>query len=85
MFELVSKAIGLGIVLVFMIGPVFFSLIQTSIERGFEAGAMMAFGIAANDTTFILISYFGFSRQPVLGRRPRLRVGVVRALARLRG
>ena len=62
MFELITKAIGLGIVLVFMIGPVFFSLIQTSIQRGFVAGMFMAFGIAANDATFILISYFGFSK-----------------------
>src|SRR5690606_2046297 len=51
-----------GLLLTIFIGPVFFALIQTSIERGFYAGVFMAIGIALSDTIYVSISYFGISQ-----------------------
>ena len=51
-----------GLLLSVLIGPVFFALIQNSIEKGFKAGAFMAIGIALSDSIYILITYFGISK-----------------------
>lgn len=48
-----------GIVLCFLIGPVFFALLQTSIERGFWSGFWVAIGISCSDALYIFVSYFG--------------------------
>ncbi len=40
-------------------GPVFFALMQTSITKGFSAGAFMALGILLSDGFCIAVSYFG--------------------------
>ncbi|AHM59532.1 lysine exporter protein (lyse/ygga) [Flammeovirgaceae bacterium 311] len=48
---------GLGLTL--MIGPVFFALIQTSIERGFRSGATMAVGIALSDAIYMVVASLG--------------------------
>ncbi len=45
-----------------MIGPVFFTLIQTSIERGYKSGFRMAIGVAIGDILYIFICYFGISQ-----------------------
>jgi len=63
----IVQGIGFGLVLAVLLGPVFFALIQTSITKGFTAGAYMAVGIVLSDATCILISYFGllqFIQQP---------------------
>ena len=62
MIELLIKAIGLGLALVIMIGPVFFSLIQTSIEKGSKAGILMAVGISLSDAFYVFICYMGLIR-----------------------
>lgn len=68
MLELpIVQGIGFGLVLAVLLGPVFFALIQTSITKGFTAGAFMAMGIVFSDACCILISYFGllqFIQQP---------------------
>ncbi len=51
-----------GLLLSVLIGPVFFALIQNSIEKGFKAGIFMAVGIALSDSFYIFITYFGISR-----------------------
>lgn len=51
-----------GLLLTIFIGPVFFALIQTSIEKGFISGIFMAIGIALSDTVYISITYFGLSQ-----------------------
>lgn len=51
-----------GLLLSVLIGPVFFALIQNSIEKGFRAGIFMAFGIALSDSVYIFVTYFGVSR-----------------------
>ncbi|BDC98520.1 hypothetical protein PEPS_08010 [Persicobacter psychrovividus] len=50
-----------GVLLAFMVGPAFFALIQTSIHKGFRAGATLAFGISSSDSIYILLSYIGVS------------------------
>ena len=60
--DVILKGLGFGIILAFAIGPVFFSLIQTSVERGFIAGFVMALGISISDISFVLFSYLGFSK-----------------------
>lgn len=59
--DLVLKGFGFGLILALSFGPVFFSLIQTSIEKGFFAGFLMALGISICDTSFVVLSYLGFS------------------------
>lgn len=48
-----------GFLLTLMIGPVFFALIQTSIEKGFNAGASMAVGIALSDALYVIVASLG--------------------------
>jgi threonine/homoserine/homoserine lactone efflux protein len=61
-FNALGSGMLLGLLLAVMIGPVFFSLIQNSIEKGFAAGAYMAIGIVVSDALYILIAYFGISQ-----------------------
>lgn len=51
-----------GLLLTIFIGPVFFALIQTSIEKGFYSGVFMAIGIALSDAFYVSITYFGISQ-----------------------
>ena len=44
-----------------LVGPVFFTLLQTSIERGFKSGVYVAAGIAISDSLYIALSYLGLS------------------------
>lgn len=55
------SGIKVGLILSFMIGPIFFALVQTSVEEGFRAGAMVALGIWVSDTSFVLAVYYGVS------------------------
>ena len=43
----------------FMIGPVFFMLIQTSILKGARAAIAFDLGVILGDVSFILIAYYG--------------------------
>ncbi len=51
-----------GIVLAFLIGPVFFTILQTSIERGFWSGFFVAIGVSLSDAFYIIICYLGVSQ-----------------------
>ncbi|HMN88525.1 MAG TPA: LysE family translocator [Saprospiraceae bacterium] len=55
------EGIQTGLILCFLIGPIFFTLIQTGVERGFRAGAMVGLGIWVSDALFILAYYSGVS------------------------
>ena len=57
--DIVLNGIISGIVLAFLIGPVFFTILQTSIERGFWSGFFVAIGVALSDALYILVSYLG--------------------------
>lgn len=55
MFGLLIQGILLGFTLAVLIGPAFFTLIQTSIHRGFKSGIFLAIGIFLSDITLISI------------------------------
>ena len=61
-FYELKEAILIGFFLAFMIGPVFFVLIQTSILKGFRAAFIFDLGVVLGDITFILMAYYGSKR-----------------------
>jgi threonine/homoserine/homoserine lactone efflux protein len=61
MIEAFFQGIIPGLILSAAIGPVFFMLIQTSIQRGFKLAMVMEFGIIMSDTFCILCAYFGLA------------------------
>jgi threonine/homoserine/homoserine lactone efflux protein len=56
---IVIKGIQFGIVLAFLAGPVFFTIIQTSAERGFSKGLLVALGVSISDAFYVVICYLG--------------------------
>lgn len=58
MVEDIQAAAPLGFFLAFMLGPAFFVLIETSIEKGFRAATAFDLGVIFSDIIFILIAYF---------------------------
>tara|TARA_R110000796_G_scaffold74374_1_gene167081 strand:- start:39551 stop:40189 length:639 start_codon:yes stop_codon:yes gene_type:complete len=58
----ILNGILFGLLLCVLIGPVFFALIQNSIEKGFWSGFFMAIGVALSDVFYIVITYFGVSK-----------------------
>ncbi len=62
MIEDVFTAIPLGFLLSFMIGPVFFVLLETSVVKGFRAAISFDLGVILADIVFILIAYFSSYR-----------------------
>lgn len=54
-----KNALIIGFFMSFMIGPVFFMLIQTSILKGARAAIIFDLGVILGDVCFILISYYG--------------------------
>jgi len=59
MIEAIVSGIGIGLVLTFLTGPVFFALIKTSIEKGFHAGVALALGVVTSDVVFVGTILFG--------------------------
>lgn len=53
------RGIMLGLTVALLIGPVFFTIIQTSIYRGFRSGVFLSFGVLLSDFTLIVLSYIG--------------------------
>lgn len=62
MIEDILTAIPLGFFLSFMIGPVFFVLLETSVVKGFRAAMVFDLGVVLADIIFILIAYFSSYR-----------------------
>lgn len=60
--DIIIKGILSGAVLALLVGPVFFTIIQTSIERGFSSGVFVAIGVSISDSMYILVSYFGLTK-----------------------
>ncbi len=58
-FYELKEAVLIGFFLSFMIGPVFFTLIQTSILKGARAALSFDLGVVLGDIVFILIAYYG--------------------------
>jgi threonine/homoserine/homoserine lactone efflux protein len=54
----IQAAIPLGFFLAFMIGPVFFIILETSITKGFRAAVVFDLGVIFSDVLFVLLAYF---------------------------
>ena len=59
---IVLNGIKLGIILAFLIGPVFFTIIQTSVERGFGKGVLVSLGVSLSDLFYVVICCLGLIR-----------------------
>lgn len=58
----ILSGIPWGIFLSFMVGPVFFILLETSIIKGFRAALVFDLGVVLGDIFFIAIAYLGSYR-----------------------
>lgn len=55
----ILNAIPIGIGLSFMIGPVFFVLLETSATKGFRAAVIFDLGVILADVVFVYFAYYG--------------------------
>ena len=75
MMEDIQAAIPLGFLLSFMVGPVFFVLLETSATKGFRAGFALDLGVVLADIFFLVIAYFSsFQLLENLSNQPGLYV-----------
>ena len=51
-------AIPIGIVLAFTIGPVFFTVLETSISKGIKAAIFVDIGVVLSEVMFLIIDFF---------------------------
>jgi L-lysine exporter family protein LysE/ArgO len=61
MLDPIWKGILAGVLFTLTFGTVFFSLIQTSVKRGFKKALYIAIGVLLSDAFFIAISVWGTS------------------------
>lgn len=59
--NLLLDGIKVGLILCFMIGPIFFALVQTGVEQGVRAGTAVGLGIWISDLLFMLGVFWGIS------------------------
>ncbi len=62
MLQDAQAAIPIGFFLAFLIGPVFFVLLETAAIKGFRAALAVDLGVIFADIVFILIAYFSTSK-----------------------
>jgi threonine/homoserine/homoserine lactone efflux protein len=59
MSPLLIEGIGMGLLLSSMIGPVFFALVQNSLQHGFRYAAVLALGILLSDCIYVVFTFVG--------------------------
>lgn len=59
--QIILNGIQVGLLLAILLGPIFFALIQTGVERGLRAGTMVGLGIWISDLLFISVTYAGLN------------------------
>jgi threonine/homoserine/homoserine lactone efflux protein len=74
--EPVISGIVFGLIISIMIGPVFFALIQTSLQEGFKAGSHLAFGVMMSDAAYIAFCYFFASQLDLTGAH-KIATGII--------
>ncbi|HPW61758.1 MAG TPA: LysE family transporter [Cyclobacteriaceae bacterium] len=57
--EIILNGLKLGIILAFLVGPVFFTIIQTSVEKGFWNGVIVSLGVSLSDILYVTVCYYG--------------------------
>ncbi len=58
MFEALISGLGYGLMVSFMLGTVFFALINNGIQHGARAGVAIASGVVFTDLVFIVLAYW---------------------------
>jgi len=76
MVHILLKGVLLGLTISVLLGPVFFTLIQTSIHRGFRSGFLLALGISCSDSMLIMLCYLGASRV-IYNPHSQLMIGII--------
>jgi threonine/homoserine/homoserine lactone efflux protein len=76
MLRALLQGILVGFTIAVMLGPAFFTLIQTSIHRGFKSGFFLALGIFLSDLTLVLLCYLGAS-QVINAATNKLVLGII--------
>jgi threonine/homoserine/homoserine lactone efflux protein len=66
MFQAILFGFLYGFILCFTFGPVFFRLIQTSIDNGYKRGVLIAVGVTVADAILMFFAVFGTSYLPQL-------------------
>lgn len=66
MFQAIFFGFLYGFLLCFTFGPVFFRLIQTSIDNGYKRGFLIALGVTVADAILMFCAIFGTSYLPEL-------------------
>lgn len=61
LFHIFTQGMLFGLTLSLMIGPAFFSLLQTSISKGFRSGSYFAVGISLSDVLMVFVAWYGVS------------------------
>jgi threonine/homoserine/homoserine lactone efflux protein len=61
MIQILLGGCLLGLILSITLGPAFFTIIQTSIDRGFKSAFFISLGVLISDISLIFISYFGLA------------------------
>jgi len=51
-----------GLIFIFILGPAFFALIQTSIQQGFKKAIFLAIGVSFSDMIYVGIVLFGMAK-----------------------
>lgn len=59
MLEALLKGFLLGLVLMLSVGPAFFAVIDTSINKGFKTALFFTFGVWLSDITYICLTNLG--------------------------
>jgi threonine/homoserine/homoserine lactone efflux protein len=76
MIKTLIQGIVLGFTVAVIIGPAFFTLIQTSIHRGFKQGVLLSIGIFFSDLTLVVFCGLG-ATQVVYEPKQKMILGVV--------
>jgi len=58
----IISGIAYGLIVAIVVGPVFFTLLHTSLDRGFKVGFIFASGIVMSDSSLFLLAFFGHSQ-----------------------
>lgn len=62
MFQDILAAVPVGFFLAFLLGPVFFVLLETAAIKGFRAAICFDLGVLFADIVFLIIAYFSTSK-----------------------
>ncbi|MDR1182177.1 MAG: LysE family transporter [Bacteroidales bacterium] len=75
-FLALLEGLLLGLPFVFAIGPALFSILQTSVNKGFYSGMQLAIGISISDILLMSSCYFGFA-QNIESDKFQIALGIV--------